>query len=133
MTILELRSKDAGRVMLRDLGRVDQFTNPPVTAMTMFPIAQLIVGEEVGSMDEGIGRVMLMEKSCEDCIRTVYTLLTQPCHLLEWVGGEWVAVGPGAVWVKVGRQPPGNHGYASNRSDRRLEMKPVSRQPASNL
>jgi hypothetical protein len=78
MTILELRSKDAGRVMLRDLGRVDQFTNPPVTAMTMFPIAQLIVGEEVGSIDEGIGRVMLMEKSCEDCIRTVYTLLPNP-------------------------------------------------------
>jgi hypothetical protein len=41
MTILEFISR--GRVMLRDLGRVDQFTNPPVTAITMLPIAQLIV------------------------------------------------------------------------------------------
>jgi hypothetical protein len=43
MTMLEFMSKDAGRVMLRDLGRVDQLTNPPVTAMTMFPIAQLMM------------------------------------------------------------------------------------------
>jgi hypothetical protein len=41
MTMLEFKSR--GRVMLRDLGRVDQFTNPPVTAITMLPIAQLIV------------------------------------------------------------------------------------------
>jgi hypothetical protein len=45
--------------MLRDLGRVDQLTNPPVTAITMFPIAQLIVVVELVCINEEIETVLI--------------------------------------------------------------------------
>jgi hypothetical protein len=44
MTLLEFRAK--GLATLSDLRRVVQSTSPPVTAITMLPIAQLILANK---------------------------------------------------------------------------------------